>query len=553
MPDGRSLRVIPLGGLGEIGKNMLLLEYGEDIIAIDAGLMFPEEEMLGVDLVIPDIRYLEENRNRLKAFFITHGHEDHTGGLPYILRRVSAPIYCTPLTAGLITVKLKEHRLLQESEIRTIMPGESVQMGALRVEPFSVAHSIPDSVGFAIRTPVGTVVHTGDFKLDHTPVMGQVTDLAKLAALGTEGVLLLLADSTYSEVSGYTPSERVVGESLTQIMTTASGRVIVATFASLIARIQQVIDAAAFSGRRVFVTGRSMLDNVQMARERGYLEFPRELSMSVNDLRSLPDDQVTVITTGSQGEPTSALTRMGNGDHQHVQIVPGDTVVLSATPIPGNEALVYRTVDNLFRLGASVLYNRVADVHVRGHAAQEELKIVLSLVRPKYFVPIHGEYRHLVLHAKLARTMGVAHDNAFVLVDGDVLELDGERARVRERAVSADYVYVDGLGVGDVDHVVLRDRQHLATDGMVVIIIAIDKKTGKLIGRPDVVSRGVTSIEESEELQERTRDMVVASLEGADHIAEFAVVQATVKDAIAKFLYDEIHRRPMVLPVAVEV
>jgi ribonuclease J len=553
MPDGRSLRVIPLGGLGEIGKNMLLLEYGEDIIAIDAGLMFPEEEMLGVDLVIPDIRYLEENRNRLKAFFITHGHEDHTGGLPYILRRVSAPIYCTPLTAGLITVKLKEHRLLQESEIRTIMPGESVQIGALRVEPFSVAHSIPDSVGFAIRTPVGTVVHTGDFKLDHTPVMGQVTDLAKLAALGTEGVLLLLADSTYSEVSGYTPSERVVGESLTQIMTTASGRVIVATFASLIARIQQVIDAAAFSGRRVFVTGRSMLDNVQMARERGYLEFPRELSMSVNDLRSLPDDQVTVITTGSQGEPTSALTRMGNGDHQHVQIVPGDTVVLSATPIPGNEALVYRTVDNLFRLGASVLYNRVADVHVRGHAAQEELKIVLSLVRPKYFVPIHGEYRHLVLHAKLARTMGVAHDNAFVLVDGDVLELDGERARVRERAVSADYVYVDGLGVGDVDHVVLRDRQHLATDGMVVIIIAIDKKTGKLIGRPDVVSRGVTSIEESEELQERTRDMVVASLEGADHIAEFAVVQATVKDAIAKFLYDEIHRRPMVLPVAVEV
>jgi ribonuclease J len=553
MPDGRSLRVIPLGGLGEIGKNMLLLEYGEDIIAIDAGLMFPEEEMLGVDLVIPDIRYLEENRNRLKAFFITHGHEDHTGGLPYILRRVSAPIYCTPLTAGLITVKLKEHRLLQESEIRTIMPGESVQIGALRVEPFSVAHSIPDSVGFAIRTPVGTVVHTGDFKLDHTPVMGQVTDLAKLAALGTEGVLLLLADSTYSEVSGYTPSERVVGESLTQIMTTAPGRVIVATFASLIARIQQVIDAAAFSGRRVFVTGRSMLDNVQMARERGYLEFPRELSMSVNDLRSLPDDQVTVITTGSQGEPTSALTRMGNGDHQHVQIVPGDTVVLSATPIPGNEALVYRTVDNLFRLGASVLYNRVADVHVRGHAAQEELKIVLSLVRPKYFVPIHGEYRHLVLHAKLARTMGVAHDNAFVLVDGDVLELDGERARVRERAVSADYVYVDGLGVGDVDHVVLRDRQHLATDGMVVIIIAIDKKTGKLIGRPDVVSRGVTSIEESEELQERTRDMVVASLEGADHIAEFAVVQATVKDAIAKFLYDEIHRRPMVLPVAVEV
>lgn len=552
MPDGK-LRVIPLGGLGEIGKNMLLLEYGDDIIAIDAGLMFPEEEMLGVDLVIPDVRYLEENRHRFRAFFITHGHEDHTGGLPYVLRRIQAPIYCTPLTAGLITVKLKEHRLLNGSEIRIIMPGESVQVGALRVEPFSVAHSIPDSVGYAIRTPVGTVIHTGDFKLDHTPVMGQTTDLAKLAELGSEGVLLLLADSTYAEVPGFTPSERVVGESLTQIMTTAEGRVIVATFASLIARIQQVIDAAAFSGRKVFVTGRSMLDNVQMAREKGYLEFPREMSLSVNDLRNMPDDEVVVVTTGSQGEPTSALTRMGNGDHQHVQIIPGDTVVLSATPIPGNEALVYRTVDNLFRLGANVLYNRVADVHVRGHAAQEELKIIQSLVRPKYFVPIHGEYRHMVLHAQLARTMGVAHDNAFVLVDGDVLELDGERAHVRQRAVQADYVYVDGLGVGDVDNIVLRDRQHLATDGMVVIIIAVDKQTGQLTGRPDVVSRGVTSIEESEELQERTRDAVVESLEGADHLAEFSVVQSTVKDAIAKFLYDEIHRRPMVLPVVVEV
>ncbi len=552
MNGGPKLRVIPLGGLGEIGKNMLLLEFEDDLIAIDAGLMFPEEEMLGVDLVIPDVSYIEEHRRKFRAIFITHGHEDHTGGLPYILRRVQAPIYCTPLTSGLIGVKLREHRLLNETDLRTILPGESVQVGAFRVEAFSVAHSVPDSVGYAIRTPVGTVIHTGDFKLDHTPVMGQITDLARLAQLGTEGVLLLLADSTYAEVPGYTPSERVVGEALSQIMTTAPGRVIVATFASLIARVQQVIDAASFSGRRVFVTGRSMIDNVQMARERGYLDFPRELTLSVNDLKTTPPEEICIVTTGSQGEPTSALTRMANGDHQHVQVQRGDVVVLSATPIPGNEALVYRTVDNLFRLGARVLYNRVADVHVRGHAAQEELKIVHALVKPKFFVPVHGEYRHMVLHGQLATSMGMPEENVHVLTDGDVLELDRDSARISER-IKADYVYVDGLGVGDVDHIVLRDRQHLATDGMVVIILAVDKQTGRLIGRPDVVSRGVTAIELSGDLQERLSDAVTRSLEGADHLSEWSVVNQNVKEAAAQFLYQETHRRPMVLPVAVEI
>jgi len=553
VPDSTKLRVIPLGGLGEIGKNMMLLEYGDDMIAIDAGLMFPEEEMLGIDLVIPDVSYIEAHREKFKAIFLTHGHEDHIGGLPYVLRKVQAPIYCTPLTNGLISVKLKEHHLLATTDLRTILPGESVGIGAFRVEAFSVAHSVPDSVGYAIHTPVGTVIHTGDFKLDHTPVMGQLTDLSRLADLGNKGVLLLLADSTYAEVPGYTPSEQVVGQALMNIIHQAPGRVIVATFASLIARVQQVIDAADADGRRVFVTGRSMMDNVQMARERGYLDFPREMSLNVNELKNIPNDEVVIITTGSQGEPTSALTRMANGDHQHVQIQEGDTVVLSASPIPGNEALVYRTVDNLFRLGARVLYNRTDNIHVRGHASQEELKIMQALIKPKFFVPIHGEYRHLVLHQRLAREMGVAEENSIVLIDGDVLELDGETAVVDEK-IPADYVYVDGLGVGDVDNVVLRDRQHLATDGMVVIVMAVDKQTGKVVGRPDVVSRGVTSIDESEELLERTREAVVEALGGEDdHIMEWAVVNQKVREHVAKFLYSEIHRRPMVMPVTVEV
>jgi ribonuclease J len=550
--DRKRLRIIPLGGLGEIGKNMMLFEYGEDLIAVDAGLMFPEEDMLGVDLVIPDISYILQHPHGLKAFFITHGHEDHTGALPYILRRVKAPIYCTPLTADLIAVKLKEARLLDKTDLRRVQPGERVQIGSFEVEPFGVAHSVPDSVGLAIRTPVGTVVHTGDFKLDHTPVMGQPTDLARLAQLGSEGVLLLLSDSTYVEMSGYTPSEQVVGDALLNIMGSSPGRVIVATFASLISRVQQVIDAAHATGRRVFVTGRGMLDNVNMAVEKGYLTVPDGVLAGVGELRRLPHNEIAVVSTGSQGEPTSALTRMANRDHPHIKIVPGDTVVLSATAIPGNEALVYRTVDNLFRLGARVLYNRIADVHVRGHAAQEELKIVLSLVQPQYFVPVHGEYRHLVLHTRLAQSMGIPEENTFVMVDGDVLEIDETGARVRDH-ISADYVYVDGLGVGDIDHVVLRDRQHLASDGMIVVVIAIDKRSGRVVGKPDVVSRGFVDVEESEELLERTRDVVVAALEGANHIAEWSVVHSKVKEAIAKFLYQETRRRPMVLPVAVEV
>ena len=545
------LRVIPLGGLGEIGKNMMLFEYGEDCIAIDCGLMFPSEEMLGIDLVIPDVSYIVEQRKRLRAIFITHGHEDHTGGLPYVLRQLNVPVYATPLAHGLISVKLKEARLLQSTDLREIHAGDSIEEGPFTVEPFQVAHSIPDSVGYVIRTPLGTCVHSGDFKLDHTPVMGQATDLSRLAQVGEEGVLLLCADSTYAEIPGYTPSEQIVGASLLRLMAEAQGRIIVTTFASLIARVQQVFDAAEKTGRRVFITGRSMIDNVNMAIERGYLRAPEGMLVSVRELPNVAHHKLAIITTGSQGEPTSALTRIANQTHQHVKIVEGDTVILSASAIPGNEALVHRTVDNLFKLGANVLYNRIADVHVRGHAAQEELKIVHALVRPRYFVPIHGEYRHMVLHAQTAESLNQGTDT-FIMTDGDVLEITPNEAQFGER-ITADNVYVDGLGVGDVDHVVLRDRKHLASDGMVVIILAMDKQTGRVTTRPEVVSRGFVDMDESEDLIERTRDTAARCLTGADHLVEWSAVNAQVKDAVAKFLYDETRRRPMVLPVAVEV
>jgi ribonuclease J len=545
------LRIVPLGGLGEIGKNMMLFEHGDDVIAVDCGLMFPAEDMLGVDLVIPDISYVVDNHKKLHAIFITHGHEDHTGALPYILKQINVPVYATPLAHGLISVKLKEARLLQSTDLREIRPGDSVVQGPFTIEPFQVAHSIPDSVGYAIRTPFGTCIHTGDFKLDHTPVMGQSTDLARLAQYGDEGVTLLLGDSTYAEVPGYTPSEQIVGESIFKIMAKSQGRVVVTTFASLISRVQQVFDAAEACGRRVFITGRSMIDNVNMALERGYLRAPEGMLVSVRELPNVPHEKLAIVTTGSQGEPTSALTRMANQDHQHIKIVEGDTVILSASAVPGNEALVHRTVDNLFKLGAKVLYNRIADVHVRGHAAQEELKVVHSLVRPKYFVPVHGEYRHMVLHAQLAESMNQGTET-FILTDGDVLEITDRGADFGER-IEADYVYVDGLGVGDIDHVVLRDRKHLASDGMVVVILAMEKQTGRVAGRPEVVSRGFVDMDESEDLIERTRDMVTKSLEGADHIVEWGAVHTSVKEAVAKFLYDETRRRPMVLPVAVEV
>ena len=546
------LRIIPLGGLGEIGRNMMLLEYGDDMIAVDVGLMFPEEEMLGVDLVIPDFTYLRENPGKLRAVFLTHGHEDHVGALPYLMREFNVPVYGAKLTDGLIRVKLQEHKLLQNADLRVVVPGEVITEGVFEVEFFTVAHSIPDACGLIIRTPHGQVVHTGDFKLDHTPVMDQHTDLIRLAQVGAEGCLLLMADSTYAEQDGYTPSEQLVGEALRNILVNARGRVIIATFASLISRVQQVVDAAVFTGRKVFVTGRSMIDNVAMARQLGYLNAPDGIIVGVEEMRNTPPARLVVITTGSQGEPTSALTRMANGDHRHIQITKGDTVVLSATAIPGNEQAVYRNVDNLFRLGAEVLYNRVQNIHVRGHASREELKIIQGLLQPEYFVPIHGEYRHLVVHAKLAESVGVPEGNAFVLTDGDVLEIDEDSAYQAGR-VSASYVYVDGLGIGDVDQLILRDRAHLSTDGVVVVMVAVDKQTGRLTRAAEILSRGFVAADEQDGLLEDAKRIVEQALKGDDHYAEFSDVNARVRDAVSKFLYDETRRRPMVLPVTVEV
>jgi len=542
----QKLRIIPLGGLGEIGKNMMAIEFANDIIIIDAGLMFPEEDMLGVDLVIPDINYLLERREKLRGIIITHGHEDHIGALPYVLPQLDVPVYGAKLTKGLIFGKLKEHRYEKKATLRTIQPGVKFTLGNFKIEPFSVCHSIPDSMGFIIYTPIGVVVHSGDFKIDYTPVGGRPTELAKLAQLGTQGVLLLLADSTYAELPGYTPSETVVGEVLERTIAEAPGRVIITTFSSLISRIQQVIDAAAKHDRHVFVIGRSMKETTRIATELGYLNSPPGILRRFEEIHRLPHNKIVLLTTGSQGEPTSALVRIANRDNNQVRIIPGDTVIMSATPVPGNEALVNRTVDNLFRQGAQVVYEKLAQVHVHGHGSQEELKLLLSLVRPKFFVPIHGEYRHLSLHARLAKNLGMPESNVFVLENGSVLELDREKGKVTGR--------VDGLVMGDLASVILRDRKLLSRDGIVVVIIAIDKEAGKIVGRPDIVSRGFVDMKEGEAILEQGRDLVKATLDrGNGRPLEWSFINAKVKDTLREFFYEQTRRRPMILTTAVEV
>jgi len=547
------LRIIPLGGLGEIGKNMMVVEYIEDIIIIDSGLMFPNEEMFGVDLVIPDISYLMERRDKVRGIVITHAHEDHIGALPYVLPQLNVPIYCSKLAKGLISGKLKERKALAQAKINVIPPGSQFALGKFRIEFFPVCHSIPDAMGLIIQTPMGTLVHSGDFKLDYTPVYGAPTDLSRLAQLGAQGVLLLFSDSTYAELPGYTPSEKVVGEALDQIIANAPGRVIATTFASLVSRIQQIIDAAAKHQRRVFVTGRSMSDTVKIAVELGYLKLPDGIIARIDELRGMPHNKIVIITTGSQGEPTSGLVRIANRNHRQLNIIKGDTVVYSASPIPGNESLINRTVDSLFKQGANVYYGRMAQPHVHGHASQEELKLLLNLVKPKFFMPIHGEYRHLNLHAKLAQSVGIPQEHIFLLEDGDILELSPNWGKVPGK-VGTGNVYVDGLSVGDVGGIVLRNRRMLSRDGIVVVIIAVNKQTGKLVGRPDIVSRGFVDTNESKDMLEESRDLVAKILDhGGKHTAEWGFADSKVRAVLNKFFYEQTKRRPMILPVMVRV
>jgi ribonuclease J len=543
-----TLRIIPLGGAGEIGKNMTVLELEDTAIAIDCGLMFPESDMLGIDLVVPDISYLMEAPDYLRGIFFTHGHEDHIGALPYVLRQLEAPLYATRLTRGLIEVKLREAGLLDRTEIHTMAPGDQVQVGPFSVQSFHVCHSIPDSVGLAIDTPYGLVIHTGEYKFDYTPVHGRLTDYAALAEYGRRGVLALMADSTNSERPGYTPSERLVSETFEKVFSQAKGRIIVSTFASNISRVQQVIDCALGHNRRLGVVGRSMVENVRMARNLGYLTAPDDTFLRIEDLDMLPPSQVAIVCTGTQGEPTSALVRMANQEHRQVSIQYGDTVILSATPIPGNEELVHRTLDNLFRLGANVCYHRLMPVHVSGHASQEEQKMMISLTRPRYFIPAGGEYRHLVLHAQLARELGIPGENIFVVENGQVIEFDDEGARLGER-VGGGHVLIDGLGIGDVGEVVLRDRRLLSRDGFVVVVVALDEATGEVIEGPDIVSRGFVYMRDAEDLIEEAKHLVIEALANGHR----DTASNLIHDTLAEFLYRRTRRRPMIFPVILEV
>jgi ribonuclease J len=548
------LRIIPLGGLGEIGKNMMALEYGNDIIVIDAGLMFPGEETPGVDLLIPDISYLLERQKSLKGIVITHGHEDHIGALPYLLSRLAPPIYATKFTRELISVELKQRGVKTKAKLNVVTPGSKITLGKFTIEFFSVCHSIPDSTGLIIHTPQGIVVHSGDFKIDYTPAVGEPTNFSQLAVLGVKDVLLLLSDSTYVELSGYTPSEMVVRDTLDRIISEAKGRVIVTTFASLVSRIQQVLDVAVKRDRRVFITGRSMREIVNMALKTGYLTAPDGVICRLDELKTLPRHRVIILSTGSQGEPTSALVRMANRDpRSQVQIVPGDTVVISATSIPGNEALVSKTTDSLFRQGANVIYDKLAQVHVHGHGSREELKLLLSLVKPKFFVPVHGEYRHLRLHANLAQSMGIPRDNIFVLENGDVLELGQDSGKVVAKA-RVGVKYVSGLTTGELDDVVLHDRKLLSRDGVVVVTIAIDAESSKITGRPCIITRGFVDGGEEQTLIEQGQDVVLAALNhDRRRMSEPGFVDARMKDSLNRFFYQRIHRRPVIIPVVVKI
>ena len=543
------LRVVPLGGFGEIGKNLLALEYDRDILVIDAGLMFPESDMLGIDLVYPDITYLTERADRVQAVVLTHGHEDHIGALPYLLKYLDVPVYATALTRGLAELKLKEAGLLADSELHTITEEDRLTLGCFTVEFFHICHSIPDAVGIVVHTPAGTVVHVTDFKFDQHPVDGKLIDVERLRALGDSGVLLLMSDSTNADTEGFTPSEQAINGTLEDIMAAAPGRVILATFASNISRIQQVINVARLNGRRVGVIGRSMVNNVRMAINLGFLDVAYDDLLSTSEMNNRPPQKVVIVCTGTQGEPSAVLARLASGEHAQLEIVPGDTVVLSATPIPGNEELVNHIIDDLFRLGADVIYSDLCDVHVSGHGSQEDLKLMLSLVRPKFFVPMHGEYRHLVLHSRIARQAGIPDANMLIVESGQVVEVWPDAIRLGEE-INGGHVLVDGLSVGDIGAAVLRDRKHLARDGFLVAIVAINRATGEVEGDPEILTRGFVYVAESEDLIEGAKERMwqVLKMPGAASSA-----RNKIKDVLSQYCYNRTGRRPLILPLVLEV
>ncbi len=551
--DGK-LRIVPLGGVGEIGKNMTLIEYDRDILVVDAGVAFPDEEMFGVDLVIPDVTYLLQNHDRVRALVLTHGHEDHIGGIPYLLKQIDPPIYGTKLTLGLLQARLSEHGVSPRVPPHCVKAGDTITVGPFTVEFIRVSHSIADVVALAITTPAGLVVHTADFKFDQTPVGQEAPDFRKFAELGSRGVLVLLSDSTNADRPGYTMSERDVGSAFADVFGKAQGRVLVATFSSNIHRIQQIIDASWKFGRKIAVVGRSLENTVQISADLGYLVIPPDMVIPLEDIDRVAADRLTIITTGTQGEPMSALTRMAMATHKRVGIRPGDTVIISASPIPGNERLIGKTINHLFRQGADVIYEQFSGVHVSGHASQEELKLMLNLTHPRYFVPVHGEYRHLVKHARIAEQVGVPGENVFILEIGDVLEFNGAGARLAGK-VDAGQVLVDGLGVGDVGNVVLRDRKVLAQDGILIVVVTVDKQTAEVIAGPDIISRGFVYVKESEALLKEAENEVREEIARctSQGVTEWGTIKHKVRESLGEFIYQKMRRRPMVLPIAMEV
>ena len=547
------VQIIPLGGLGEIGKNMTVFRYGDDMILIDAGLMFPEDDMLGIDLVIPDITYLVENKDKIKGIFLTHGHEDHIGALPYVMKQIDCPVYGTALTLGILQGRLKENGVGNEN-LHVVKPGDKINAGAFKLDFIRVNHSIPDAVAIAITTPIGVIIHTGDFKIDHTPVDGQVMEFNKFAEYGDRGVLCLLADSTNAERPGFTPSEKMVGQTFDEEFRYAKHRIIVATFSSNVHRIQQVIDTAVKYDRKVAVIGRSMVNVVNIAKELGYLKVPEGVLIDIDETHNYTPEKVVIITTGSQGEPMSALTRMAMNDHKKVDIMPGDTVIISATPIPGNEKLVSRTIDHLYKLGADVIYEKSNGVHVSGHASQEEIKMMHNLVRPRFFMPVHGEYRHLVKHANLAKSLGMPADHIVISENGSVIELTKSSITINGK-VPAGKVLVDGLGVGDVGNIVLRDRRQLSQDGIMIVVVTIDKESCHVVSGPDIVSRGFVYVREAEDLMDEARDKVQAALDRCEenNVSEWSAIKSTVRDSLGRFLFERTRRRPMILPIIMEI